>query len=326
MGESRGPRQPASTDTPAHPDRRPDPGPGREPGTYPDRHPDPGPGHEPGAHPGHRSSAGSASSPAAAGNATGGEVSPPGRARPLGSALHLLTVALAAIVFSVVATLARPLPHRWRFLLVSGWARFSLACLRLLCGVRIVVEGREHLPAGPAVIACKHQSALETLALQGIFPAHAWVLKRELLFIPFFGWGLASLEPIAIDRSAQRQALKQVLAQGLERLRRGIWVLIFPEGTRMPPGVAGRYAQSAAALALRAGCPIVPVAHNAGLCWPRRGWLRHAGTVTFRIGPPIDPTGRNAAELTAAIEGWVESQARALLPPGPSRAGSSDRE
>jgi len=245
-----------------------------------------------------------------------GVVAPPGPARPLGSLLHGLAAALAAVVFAPVATLARPLPHRWRFLIVSGWARFSLACLRLFCGVRIVVEGREHIPAGPAVIACKHQSTLETLALQGIFPAHAWVLKRELLFIPFFGWGLAALEPIAIERSAQRRALKQVLEQGLDRLRRGIWVLIFPEGTRMPPGVAGRYAQSAAALALRAGCPLVPVAHNAGLCWPRQGWLRHAGTVTFRIGPPIEPRGRSAAELTAAIEAWIEAQARALLVTG----------
>jgi 1-acyl-sn-glycerol-3-phosphate acyltransferase len=231
----------------------------------------------------------------------------------VGSILHGLAAALAAIVFAVVATLARPLPHRWRFLLVSGWARFSLACLGLCCGVRIVVEGREHVPAGPAVIACKHQSALETLVLQTVFPAHAWVLKRELLRIPFFGWGLAALEPIAIERSAPRQALRQVLKQGVDRLRRGIWVLVFPEGTRMPPGQSGRYAQSAAALALAAGCPIVPVAHDAGLCWPRRGWLRHAGTVTFRIGRPIETGGRSAATITTAIEAWIESETRALL-------------
>jgi len=244
----------------------------------------------------------------------------PGTARPVGSALHAVLAAVAAILFALVATLARPLPHRWRFLLVSGWARFSLVCLWMLCGVRIVVEGREHIPAGPAVIACKHQSALETLALQTVFPAHAWVLKRELLNIPFFGWGLAALEPIAIERSAQRQALRQVLDQGVERLRRGIWVLIFPEGTRMPPGGTGRYAQSAAALALRAGCPIVPVAHNAGLCWPRTGFMRHAGTVTFRIGPAIDPAGRSPAEITTQIEGWIEAESRALLPAAASPA------
>jgi 1-acyl-sn-glycerol-3-phosphate acyltransferase len=245
---------------------------------------------------------------------SGRTVAPPGPARPVGSLLHGLCASLAAVVFAVIATLVRPLPLRLRFRIISGWARFSLACLRLFCGVRIRVEGLEHIPSGPAVIASKHQSALETLYLQRVFPPHAWVLKRELLWIPFFGWGLASLEPIAIERAAQRQALRQVFEQGLERLSRGIWVLIFPEGTRIPPGQSGRYAQSAAALAVRAGCPIVPVAHNAGLCWPRRGWLRHAGTVTFRIGPPIDPSGRSAAELTTELEHWIERESRALLP------------
>jgi 1-acyl-sn-glycerol-3-phosphate acyltransferase len=220
---------------------------------------------------------------------------------------------LSSVLFAAIALLVRPLPLRLRFHIISGWARSGLWALRLFCGVSWRVIGREHIPAGTAIIACKHQSAFETLALQQIFPPHCWVLKRELLRIPFFGWGLASLEPIAIDRGNPRRALKQVFDQGLERLGRGVWVLLFPEGTRVEPGSSGRYAQSAAALAIRAGVPVVPVAHNAGLCWPRSGTDKYSGLITIEIGPPIDPAGRTPAELTDVIEQWIETRSQHWL-------------
>ncbi len=161
--------------------------------------------------------------------------------------------------------------------------------LKHLCGLDYRVEGREHLPGGAAIILSKHQSAWETIAFQEIFPPQTWVLKRELMWIPLFGWALALLRPIAIDRSAGRKAIEQVIEQGRERLQSGIWVVVFPEGTRVAPGTRKRYGMGGAVLAAETGYPVVPVAHNAGSFWPRRGFLKRPGTVRVVIGPVIDP-------------------------------------
>jgi 1-acyl-sn-glycerol-3-phosphate acyltransferase len=179
--------------------------------------------------------------------------------------------------------------------------------LKHICGLDYRVDGLEHLPAGAAVILAKHQSAWETIAFQQIFPPQTGVLKRELLWIPLFGWALALLRPIAIDRGAGRVAIEQVIEQGRERLQSGIWVVVFPEGTRVASGTRRRYGIGGAALAAASGYPVVPVAHNAGFFWPRRGFLKRPGTIRVVIGPVIDPRGKTAEEIRRQAEEWIEN-------------------
>ncbi|MCA8967724.1 MAG: 1-acyl-sn-glycerol-3-phosphate acyltransferase, partial [Planctomycetes bacterium] len=174
------------------------------------------------------------------------------------------------------------------------------------CGLTFEVLGLENVPAEPAVVLCKHQSAWETLGLQLVFSPQVWVLKRELLWIPFFGWGLAMMRPIAIDRSAGRRAVEQVVEQGRERLESGNFVVVFPEGTRVPPGYKRRYKQGGATLAQRSGRAVVPVAVNSGEYWPRNSFLKHPGRITMVVGPPIDTTGLGSAQINARAEAWIE--------------------
>jgi 1-acyl-sn-glycerol-3-phosphate acyltransferase len=155
---------------------------------------------------------------------------------------------------------------------------------------------------------CKHQSAWETLALQVIFPPQVWVLKRELLWLPFFGWGLAMTSPIAINRSDGKGAMKQLLKQGKDRLKQGFCVVIFPEGTRVPYGQRGKYKVGGALLAVSSGVPVVPVAHNAGRLWGRNAFSKHPGVVTMSIGQPIPTQGRKADEINAEVEAWIENE------------------
>lgn len=203
------------------------------------------------------------------------------------------------------------------------WASVVDAMCRALCGLSYRVEGGENLPAVPSVALLKHSSAYETVMQLLFLPPQSWVLKRELKWTPFFGWALAALRPIAIDRGSGRQAVDQVLAQGVERLRAGLWISVFPEGTRMPAGETRRYGVSGTLLAQRAGVLLVPVAHNAGDFWPRRGWLKRPGVVTFRIGPPVDPTGRDPREVNEEIQAWIEGQVAQLRGSSHSSAGRS---
>jgi 1-acyl-sn-glycerol-3-phosphate acyltransferase len=191
---------------------------------------------------------------------------------------------------------------------VSQWAKTNIWLLARICDVHLEVEGREHIGDEPAVIICKHQSAWETLALQTVFPPQVWVLKRELLWIPFFGWGLASLNPIAIDRKAGRKALSQVTEQGLDRLSSGAWVVIFPEGTRIATGHIGRFGIGGARLAIDTGYPVIPVAHDAGKAWPKHGFLKYPGVIKMVIGAKIATDDKNAAELNQQLFDWMEQQ------------------
>jgi 1-acyl-sn-glycerol-3-phosphate acyltransferase len=162
------------------------------------------------------------------------------------------------------------------------------------------------------VILSKHQSAWETLAFQQIFPPQVHVLKRELLWLPFFGWGLALMSPIPIDRGRGLSALRQIARRGKRRLEQGFWVVVFPEGTRVAPGRRRKYQMGGAWLAAHAGAPVVPVAHNAGRCWPRNSFLKYPGKVTVRIGPPIDSAGRDPGTINAEAEQWIETQQQTL--------------
>lgn len=226
----------------------------------------------------------------------------------LRSFLFLLFLLAVTPAYSLIALATFPLPPHTRYRIISGWARLALGALRVLCGLRYRVVGRENIPSGPAVVLAKHQSAWETLAFQQIFPPQVWVLKRELLRVPFLGWGLAMLSPIAIDRSAGKEALRQVVDQGVERIKSGFWIVIFPEGTRVVPGQRGRYGIGGAWLATHAAIPVVPVAHNAGEFWGRNAFLKRPGVITVSIGPVIHAEGKKAADLNREVEEWIEAE------------------
>jgi len=236
----------------------------------------------------------------------------------LRSLLFYIGMALATLIFVPLSLLVYPLPFPLRFRIVSRWAVFNLFWLKVCCDLHHVVEGLENIPAdGAAIIMCKHQSAWETLALQRYFPPQVWVLKRELLWIPVYGWGLAAMEPIAIDRRSANRALRQIVEQGCRRLAQGLWVVIFPEGTRTPAGKRRRYQTGGGMLASRSGFPVVPVAHNSGYFWPRNSFLKRPGTISMVIGPVIEPGGKSAKDITAQTERWIESTVDRL--PAPDR-------
>jgi 1-acyl-sn-glycerol-3-phosphate acyltransferase len=228
------------------------------------------------------------------------------------SALFAAALALVTPPYALVALASFPLPRMTRYRIISGWSRLVVFLARAILGIRWRIEGRENLPGRPAVILAKHQSAWETMAFQLIFPPQVHVLKRELLWIPFFGWGLALMSPIAIDRSRGVAALRAIARRGCERLAQGFWVIVFPEGTRVAPGVRRAYHLGGAWLAAAAQAPVVPVAHNAGLLWPRNAFLKRAGTVTVRIGPPIEPGQRDPKTINSLAEQWIEEQQKAL--------------
>lgn len=217
-----------------------------------------------------------------------------------------LVFTLLYAVFFVVACLL--LPWRLRFALARFWGGVLLALLKGICGLGYSVEGSEHFPKdGRYVVLMKHSSSWETFAQAVVVPPQAWVLKRELMWIPFVGWGIRLLRGIAIDRSAGGRAVRQLIDQGKARLAEGCCVVVFPEGTRMPPGETRRYGIGGAALAGEAGVPIVPVAHNSGYFWPRRGWLKKPGTIRVVIGPPIQTAGRDPREVNEEAQAFIEA-------------------
>jgi 1-acyl-sn-glycerol-3-phosphate acyltransferase len=210
-----------------------------------------------------------------------------------------------AIFFVVVGVL---LPWRARFALARIWSRILLGALRLVCGLGYRIEGAQNLPRDTACIALvKHSSSWETFAQATLLPPQAWVLKRELTWIPFIGWGLRLLRCIAIDRGAGGAAVRQMIEQGRDRLSSGQWIVVFPEGTRMPPGETRRYGVGGAAVAAETGAPIVPVAHNAGYFWPRRGLLKKPGTIRVVIGAPIATRGRDPREINEEAQRFIEA-------------------
>ena len=226
----------------------------------------------------------------------------------LRSTVFAAILILITPVFAAIALLTFPLPPLTRYRIITAWTRCIIWSARAVCGIRYRVIGAENIPREPCIILSKHQSAWETLAFQLIFPPQVWVLKKELLRVPFFGWGLSMLSPIAIDRSLRREALQQLIEQGQQRLDAGFSIVIFPEGTRIPPGSRGKYRPGGARLAVQTGTTVLPVAHNAGRCWGRNAFLKHPGLVTVSIGPPIRPEGIDAETLSARVEQWIEDE------------------
>jgi 1-acyl-sn-glycerol-3-phosphate acyltransferase len=235
----------------------------------------------------------------------------------LRSSLFALLQLVTTPVFAIVGLLLFPLPLSARYRFISTWSRLMLAAAEAICGIRYRVLGAENLPPPPFIVLAKHQSAWETLAFQVIFPPQVWVVKRELLWIPFFGWGLALLSPIAIDRAAGPRALKQLLEQGRERLARRYCIVIFPEGTRVAPGSRGKYQVGGAWLAVKTATPVLPVAHNAGELWRRRAFVKRPGVVTVSIGAPIDTRQLTPEALIRRVEDWIEREMQ--------RIGNQDR-
>jgi 1-acyl-sn-glycerol-3-phosphate acyltransferase len=219
---------------------------------------------------------------------------------------------LSTIPYSLVLLGVGLFSYPAAYRVACAWVASVVWCAEKLCGLSYRVEGREHLPERASVVLLKHSSAYETLVEFLIFPRQSWVLKRELIWAPFLGWALARLRPIAINRKAARTAVEQIIRQGSDRLREGIWVMIFPEGTRMPVGQTRRYGVSGAALAAANSLPVIPVAHNAGAYWPRRGLRKRPGTVIFSIGPPIPTAGRDLREVNRAAQAWIESAVAAM--------------
>lgn len=215
---------------------------------------------------------------------------------------------LSILLFATLLLLAFALPFRKRWALLMVWVNFILWWLKVTCRLDHEVQGKEHLGSTPAIVFSKHQSTWETIALQQFFPPLVWVAKHELIWIPFFGWGLVLMKCIHIRRGTGRAAVRQLVNQGRARLEEGLWVVIFPEGTRIPPGRKGRYRIGGAVLAEQTGYPIIPVAHNAGEFWPRRSFLKRPGTIQVRIGAPIQPAGKSAQQILDEAEGWIEAR------------------
>ncbi len=229
----------------------------------------------------------------------------------LRSSLFFIGQLITAPIFTLIALLAWPVHPILRNQLISGWARSMIWWLRVTCNVRHEISGMENIPDRPCIILAKHQSAWETFAFQAIFPTQVYVLKRELLWIPIFGWGLAMTSPIAINRASGREALKQLVSKGQARLAQGLWVVIFPEGTRMRPHQQGKYHIGGAWLACQTKTPVLPVAHNAGHCWPK-GFIKQAGVIKLHIGPAIATADLKADALNLKVEQWIEAQMQVI--------------
>lgn len=233
----------------------------------------------------------------------------------LRAALFLLFEVVTVIPYALLCLLWSPLPRRWRYRLTVFWPAMQIIAARWLLGIRFKEIGRENLPDGPAVLLSKHQSTWETLYYPSHMPRElCFVFKRELLYIPFFGWGIGLLDMIHIDRSKGANAFEEVVRQGGEKLAQGRWIIMFPEGTRTPPGTPGRFKSGGARLAVRTGAPVVPIAVNSGHCWPRKSFIKTPGLITVSIGPPIATAGRSADAVNAEVERWIETEMRRISP------------
>jgi 1-acyl-sn-glycerol-3-phosphate acyltransferase len=229
----------------------------------------------------------------------------------VGSLVFTAFFLLWTFCYGIFFTLVTPwMPFRGRFALARVWARVILGVLRWTCRLDYSVEGREHLPAGNHIAYIKHSSSWETVAQTLLVPPQVWVLKRELTWIPFVGWGIRLLHAIAIDRGSGSVAVRSVLEQGKARLAEGAWIVVFPEGTRVAAGETRKYGVSGALLASETGHWIVPIAHDAGYYWPRRGLIKKPGTIRVIIGPPIVAAGRNPRDINAEAQAWIEANSR----------------
>jgi 1-acyl-sn-glycerol-3-phosphate acyltransferase len=233
----------------------------------------------------------------------------------LRSALLLVFEIVTVVPMALLVLLSAPLPLHWRYRIAVQWPRMVIWACEAICGIRWRALGMENLPDGPAILLSKHQSTWETFFYPVRMPRElCYVFKRELLYIPFFGWGIALLDMIHIDRRKGADAFEQVVRQGSRKLAEGRWIIMFPEGTRTRVGSQGRYKSGGARLATRTGVPVVPIAVNSGELWPRKAFIKRPGTITVSIGAPIHPDNLTPDELGARVESWIESEMRRISP------------
>lgn len=233
----------------------------------------------------------------------------------LRSLLFYFGQVISILIFAPLGVIIFPLKFETRYYLITRWTVFNLWWLNVCCNVRYNIEGKDNIPDKACIVMCNHQSAFETLALQLIFIPQVWILKRELLHIPIYGWGLASMQPIAIDRGSAIKSFRQIVEQGCVRLKQNLWVIIFPEGTRVAPGERKKYLPGGGLLAEKSGADIVPVAHNAGYLWARNSIIKKPGTITIAIGPVIKTNDKSAKEITQEVESWIVTTASSLPNP-----------
>lgn len=231
------------------------------------------------------------------------------------SLLFALVMLIVTPIWAVVCFVFAPFPYRTRYFVTSRWNVFIIWMAKVLCGIRYQIKGWENLPDSPAILLSKHQSAWETIFLLWKMPRPlVFVLKRSLIYIPLFGWALALLRMIPIDRKNGKDAFAQVAREGRQRLQDGQWIIMFPEGTRIPVGQQGKYKMGGTRLAVETNTIVVPIALNAGECWPRNAFIKRPGLITVSIGKPISPEGLNPAELMQQVENWIESEMRVISP------------
>lgn len=224
------------------------------------------------------------------------------------SLIYMLYLTITTVLYSLIMLLTFVLPLTQRYQIVQGYAWLQIQGLRFICNLHYCLEGVENLPTEPSIIFSKHQSTYETFVLLYALPHSAFVTKRELLWVPFFGWGMSALRYITIDRKAGGKALKQLITQAKDRLDHGLWVTIFPEGTRKSPGEEPDYKPGGALLAAKTGRLVVPIVHNSGEFWPRHSLLKWPGTVTYRIGPPIKTEGRSTKNILKDAKDYIETE------------------
>ena len=222
------------------------------------------------------------------------------------SILFWLGFIINVLVFGLLIIFLFFTPSSFRLKIARLWSRTNNLLLKIFCGIDFKVEGRENLDVKTAIILSKHQSTWETLALHSFTPYVHWVFKRELMYIPIFGWALALTDPIGINRGAGRAAIKQLIVEGKKKLDAGKWMVLFPEGTRTAPGKTKKYKIGGALLAEKSGYPIIPIAHNAGEFWPRHSFIKWPGTISVVIGPAIESKGRSADEINQEVFDWIE--------------------
>ena len=231
------------------------------------------------------------------------------------SLLFAVLIVIATVIWAIGCFAFLLLPYRQRYWMIIRWNVFICYAAKYVCGIQWHVKGFDNLPDAPVILLSKHQSAWETIFYCWLMPRPLiFVLKKSLLLIPFFGWGLAMLRMIAIDRSRGREAMTQVIETGKQRLNDGQWVIMFPEGTRTPVGSQGKYKNGGAILAIGTDTPVVPIAVNSGDCWPRNAFIKKPGTIVVSIGAPISPQGLSANELMEKVEHWIESEMRVITP------------
>jgi 1-acyl-sn-glycerol-3-phosphate acyltransferase len=231
------------------------------------------------------------------------------------SALYLLFLLILTPIIALLMAIVMPFTQRHvPYALAKLWTQLAIFALRVICGIKHEVRGAENMPTTPTIVMSKHQSSWETIFFVTFFPEQTWVVKQELVNLPFFGWGLAMLKPVAIDRSAGKDSLEQVVEGGSKRLNDGLWMMIWPEGHRIQADKKGKYKIGGAWLSAKTNTPILPVAHNAGTYWPRHWFWKTPGTVIMSIGPLIYPNGREPAAVLAEVEAWIENEMHRISP------------